>query len=56
VNITSVFRKGEKKAQGNYRWFNPASVIGKVMEKILLENIPIHKGQERTRQHGFMKR
>ncbi|GAB0207205.1 mitochondrial enolase superfamily member 1 [Grus japonensis] len=58
ANVMPIYKKGQKKDLGNYRPVSLTSVLGKVMEQIILSAItwPVQDNQViRPSQHGFMK-
>uniref|UniRef100_A0A8B9I818 Reverse transcriptase domain-containing protein n=1 Tax=Anser brachyrhynchus TaxID=132585 RepID=A0A8B9I818_9AVES len=58
ANVTSIYKKGRKVDVGNYRPVSLTTVLGKLMEQIILSVITQHlQGNEAIRpsQHGFMK-
>jgi len=58
ANVTPIFKKGKKEDPGNYRSVSLTSILGKVMEHLILEVI-IKQVEEkkviRSSQHGFTK-
>ncbi|GAB0184089.1 mitochondrial enolase superfamily member 1 [Grus japonensis] len=56
ANVPSIFKKGKKKDQGNYKLVNLTSIPGKVMD-ILLGTISKHMKNKVIggSQRGFMK-
>ncbi|PKU39730.1 rna-directed dna polymerase from mobile element jockey-like [Limosa lapponica baueri] len=52
------YKKGQKEDQGNYRPVSLTSVLGKIMERIILSELSRQvQGSQgiRASQHGFMK-
>ena len=58
ANVTPIFKKGKKEDPGNYRLVSLTSILGKVMEQLILEVI-IKQVEEkkviRSSQHRFTK-
>ena len=56
ANVTPMFKKGKKEDRGNYRPVSLTSILGKMMEQLILEVI-IKQVEEkkviRNSQHGF---
>ncbi|XP_074998798.1 TBC1 domain family member 7 isoform X1 [Calonectris borealis] len=58
ANVTPIYKKGRKEDPGNYRPVSLTSVLGKVLEQIILSAITWHVQSNqvsRPSQHGFMK-
>jgi len=58
ANVTPIFKKGKKEDPRNYRLLSLTSILGKVMEQLILEVIIKHvkeKKDIRSSQHGFTK-
>ncbi|GAB0182246.1 mitochondrial enolase superfamily member 1 [Grus japonensis] len=58
ANVMPIYRKGQKEDPGNYRPVSLTSVLGKVMEQIILsvitQHVQVNQGI-RPSQHGFVK-
>jgi len=57
ANVTPVFKKSKKEGPGNYRPVSLTSILGKVMEQLILEVIikQVEEKVIRSSQHGFTK-
>jgi len=58
ASVTPIYKKGQKEDPGNYRPVSLTSVLGKVMQQIILSAITWHTQDNqviRPSQHGFMK-
>lgn len=58
ANVTPVFRKGKKEDLGNCRPVSLASILGKVIEQLILDAVSRHVKDKRVirgSQHGFTK-
>jgi len=58
TSVTPIFRKGRKEDPGNYRPVSLTSVLGKIMERLILSALTRHVEDNqgiRPSQHGFMK-
>lgn len=57
ANITAIFKKGDKSDPSNYRPVSLTSILSKVMEKIVRENIMKHMSYNNLfskKQYGFL--
>jgi len=58
ANVVPIFKKGKKIDRGNYRPVSLTSAPGKIMEKMILEVLEAHLGDNAVigpSQHGFMR-
>ena len=56
VNMTPIYKKGQKENPGNYRYDSLILVPGKVTEQIILREITLHVQENRgISQNGVMK-
>ncbi|KAK4819525.1 hypothetical protein QYF61_006018, partial [Mycteria americana] len=58
ANVTPIFKKGRKEDPGNYRPVSLTSVLGKLMEQVVLSAITQHVEDNqgiKPSQHGFRK-
>ena len=56
ANVTPIFKKGSKSEPGNYRPVSLTSAIGKLMERLIKEDIESHLERNnliKSSQHGF---
>ena len=59
TNVSPIFKKGRKNCPSNYRPINVASVVGKIMEGIIKDEILNHLHKHniiQDSQHGFLPR
>ena len=54
VHVIPIYKKGRKKIPGNYRLVSLPSVPRKIMEQILLDDMPawLHQGKIMPNQSG----
>ena len=58
ANVTPLFKKGARQKAGNYRPVSLTSVVGKMLESVIKEEITRHlegNGLIEQTQHGFIK-
>ncbi|GAB0179833.1 mitochondrial enolase superfamily member 1 [Grus japonensis] len=58
ASVTPIYKKGQRQDPGNYRPVSLTSVLGKVMEQIILSAITQHVQDNQVigpSQHGFTK-
>ena len=58
ANVTPLFKKGNSADPGNYRPVSLTSVVGKVMERIIKQDLMDHLNKHKlitNNQHGFVK-
>ena len=57
ANVTPIFKKGKKEDPGNYRPVSLTSILGKVMEQLILEviNKQVEEKKVISSRHGFTK-
>ncbi len=58
ANITPIFKKGSRADPGNYRPVSLTSIPGKIMEKVIKEEIEQHLNRHnllQKSQHGFVR-
>ena len=58
ANVTPIFKKGDKRNPGNYRPVSLTSTLGKLMEKIVRDEVNKHMTSNKLyspHQHGFKK-
>ena len=58
ANVTPIFKKGKKEDPGNYRPLSFTSVLGKVMEQFILDDMSKQIDENKvimSSQHGFTK-
>jgi hypothetical protein len=54
ANITTIFKKGNKKVAGNYRPISLTSIVCKLMESLVREEIIEHMKLFSKKQFGFI--
>ena len=58
ANVTAIFKKGSRKEPGNYRPVSLTSQVGKILERIIKNQIEEYlegNGLIYSSQHGFRK-
>ncbi len=56
ANVTPIFKKGDKRIQGNYKPLSLASVVGKLLESIVRDKIVSYLESHsliKDSKHGF---
>lgn len=55
ANVMPIYKKGQKDDLGNYRFVCLTSVLGKVLEEVILSTIMQHMQGIKPIQYGFRK-